>query len=332
MRELSEVELPVAVDAAGGDHAPSALVAAAMKAARSGVFVRLVGDVPTQWRRRPERLSIVSRGTAFSADASPKAIRREPDTAIRVALREVAQGRASGVFSAGPTGATLVASVLELGVMPGVERPAIASVLPRADGGRLVVVDSGANVDCRSEQLANFAVLGSAFAEFLGTATPRVGLLSIGEEESKGNDQVRAAQRGLVEAPIHFIGNVEPTVALSGGCDVVVCDGFVGNIFLKTVEATAETVLTIARRELGREPVAQVAAWLLQRRLRHLRTRLAWESTGGALLLGVKGVVVVGHGRTGPDAAVAGIEMARRAASNGLLSALEQHLKRSLGH
>jgi glycerol-3-phosphate acyltransferase PlsX len=329
---VSEVDLPVAVDALGGDHAPDVLVAAALKAARSGVLVRLVGDVSIPGRRRPNTLSILQRGTAFPADASPKTIRREPGTSIRLALREVAEGRASSVFSAGPTGATLVASVLELGVLPGVDRPAIASVLPRADGGRLVVVDSGANVDCRSEQLANFAVLGSVFSEVLGTSAPRVGLLSIGEEASKGNDQVRAAQLLLVEAPVHFVGNVEPTTALSGACDVVVCDGFVGNIFLKTVEATAETVLTIARRELGREPVAQVAAWLLQRRLRHLRTRLAWEATGGALLLGVKGVVVVGHGRTGPDAAAAGIQMAKRAVADGLVGALEQRLGRTLGH
>ncbi len=326
------VELPVAVDALGGDHAPVALVAAARKAARAGVLVRLVGNVSIPGRRRPSGLSLLPRGTAFPADAIPKSIRREPDTSIRIALRELADGRASSVFSAGPTGATLMASVLELGILPGVERPAIASVLPRADGGRLVVVDSGANVDCRSEQLANFAVLGSVFAEVLGTASPRVGLLSIGEESSKGNDQVRAANQRLVDAPVRFVGNVEPTTALSGGCDVVVCDGFVGNIFLKTVEATAETVLTIARRELGREPVARVAAWLLQRRLRHLRNRLAWEATGGALLLGVKGVVVVGHGRTGPAAAAAGIQMAKRAAEDGLVATLEQRLGRALGH
>ncbi len=329
---MSEVELPVAVDAFGGDHAPVALVAAARKAARSGVLVRLVGNVSIPGRRRTGGLSVIARGNAFPADATPKSIRREPDTSIRIALREVAEGRASSVFSAGPTGATLVAAVLELGILPGVERPAIASVLPRADGGRLVVVDSGANVDCRSEQLASFAVLGSVFAEVLGTAVPRVGLLSIGEEPSKGNDQVRSAQQRLVDAPVNFVGNVEPTTALSGGCDVVVCDGFVGNIFLKTVEATAETVLTIARRELGREPVAQVAAWLLQRRLRHLRNRLAWEATGGALLLGVKGVVVVGHGRTGPAAAAAGIQMAKRAAEDGLVTAIEQRLGRALGH
>lgn len=325
------LDLPVAIDALGGDHAPNALVSAAVAAARDGVSVRLVGDVVLP-RRAPASISVVRQASAFPMDATPAAIRRHENASVRVALREAREGRACGVFSAGPSGATLVASVLELGILPGVERPAIASVLPRADGGRLVVVDSGANVDCRSEQLANFAVLGSVFAEVLGTPTPRVGLLSIGHEPGKGNDQVRAARERLAEAPIAFIGNIEPTSALAGGCDVLVCDGFVGNIFLKTVEATTETVLAIARRELGHKPVAQVAAWLLQRRLRNLRKRLAWEATGGALLLGVKGVVVVGHGRTGPDAARAGFDMVRRAASDGLVDTLQARLARALGH
>lgn len=322
--------LPVAVDALGGDNAPDALIAAAISAARDGAFVRLVGDVPPPRGWRVPTIPVRSAARAFPMDGSPASVRRHEDYSIRVALREVASGRASSVFSAGPTGATLVASVLELGTLPGVERPAIASVLPRADGGRLVVVDSGANVDCRSEQLANFAVLGAAFAEVLGVPNPRVGLLSIGEEDGKGNDQVRAAAPRLREAPVHFIGNVEPTTAMAGGCEVVVCDGFVGNVFLKSVEATAETVLSMVRRELAERTVAQVAGWLLQRRLRNLRQRLAWEARGGALLLGVKGVVVVGHGRTGPDAARAGIDMAHRAARDGLVSALEARLARCM--
>ena len=329
---MSASSLPIAVDALGGDNAPFAVVAGALKACRDGVPVRLVGASPSGRRWSGLDVSFIEQAHRVPMDASPAAVRREPDASIRQSLREVAEGRCGAVFSAGPTGVTLVASVLELGILPGVERPAIASVLPRGDGGRLVVVDSGANVDCRSEQLASFAVLGSAFSEFLGTAEPRVGLLSIGEEAGKGNDQVRAAGPLLEEAPVRFIGNVEPTSAMSGGCDVVVCDGFVGNIFLKTAEATAETVLSLARSELGRQPVAKVAAWLLQRRLRGLRQRLAWEATGGALLLGVDGVVVVGHGRTGPDAAAAGIQLAARAADQGFVEALKRRLARALGH
>ena len=319
--------LPIAVDAMGGDNAPSALIAAAQQAVRDGVEVCLVGDISNI---SAKKVPVWRAKRGFPMGAPPASVRRDGEFSIRVALRHVAEGRASSVFSAGPTGATLVASILELGVLPGVERPAVASVIPRADGGRLVVVDSGANVDCRSDQLANFAILGSAFAEVLGTPKPRVGLLSIGEEPGKGNDQVRAAWDLIQETPVAFVGNVEPTTALSGGCDVLVCDGFVGNVFLKTVEATAETVLAITRRELGREPVARVAAWLLQRRLRKLRRRLAWESTGGALLLGVRGVVVVGHGRTDSDAAYSGIAMAHRAVSEGLLNALETRLSAAL--
>jgi glycerol-3-phosphate acyltransferase PlsX len=302
----------------------------AIAAVRAGVPACLVGDVSAP-RRVPSGFTVVRRGEAFPMGAAAASVRRSQDASIRVALRLHREGRASCVFSAGHSGAALVAAVLELGVIPGVERPALATVLPRADGGRLVLVDSGANVDCRSEQLASFAVLGSAFAEVIGVSRPRVGLLSIGEEPGKGNDQVRAARPLLERAPVRFVGNVEPTGALAGGCDVVVCDGFVGNVLLKGVEAAADTVAAVARRELLQRRWARLAAFLARRRLARLRDRLAWEAAGGALLLGVRGVVVVGHGRSGPEAVHAGIRLAARAAADGLVAAVERRVGEATG-
>jgi glycerol-3-phosphate acyltransferase PlsX len=189
-----------------------------------------------------------------------------------------------------------------------------------------VFLDAGANVDVEGEQLARFALLGAAYARTLGMDDPRVALLSNGEEAGKGNDQVRAA-RPLIEAlPLRFVGNVEPSGALSGACDVLVCDGFVGNVMIKAVEAAAETVMHLLKAEIRRHPTAVLGAWLLSRGLRRLRDRVAWDAHGGGVLLGTREVVVVGHGRSTPEAVCAAIGLADEAARQGLIAQVEQRL------
>jgi phosphate acyltransferase len=322
--------LPVAVDAMGGDHAPDAVVRGALLAAKAGVRVLLVGD---EARIRPllpkgSGVEVVHTDDAVAMDEAPvAAVRRRSEASIRVAARLVAEGRARCCVGAGNTGAVMAAALFELGRIEGVERPAVAMMLPRGDGGQLAVLDLGANVDCRPEHLVGFALMGAAFsAVAAGVARPRVGLLSNGAEVGKGNEQVRDAEPLLRALPLHFVGPIEPTEALRGGCDVLVCDGFVGNVMLKTVEGTAEVVGRLLREEVLRRGSDRLGAWLLQGALRRFRQRTDWAAIGGALLLGVPGVVVVAHGRSDPGAVRSAILYAERCARAELVGAVGRQL------
>jgi glycerol-3-phosphate acyltransferase PlsX len=309
----------------GGDHAPEPIVAGAVAAVREGLPVVLVGD---EARVRP----LVPRGLNLPivhapevvgmGDAAAASVRKKPDSSMRRTVQLVARGEAGAAVSCGNSGAAVVAAVIEIGMIEGVDRPAIATLLPRTDGGKLVLLDAGANVDCRSEQLASFALLGAAWARTLGVAEPRVGLLANGEEATKGNAQTRAALPLLQALPLVVVGNVEPHAALAGACDVLVCDGFVGNVLIKGVEAAAETVVSLLREEIKRKPSARFGAWLTSRAFQRFRQRVAWEAYGGGLLLGPKGVVVIGHGRATPEAVTAAIRMAWQAAEHGLVDRL----------
>ena len=227
-------------------------------------------------------------------DAASAPLREKPRSSIRLGVEALARGEVSAFVTCGHSGAAMAAAVHCLGTFAGVHRPALVSALPRADGGALVVLDLGASVDCRPEQLAAFGRLGEAYARCaMGVLSPRVGLLSNGEERGKGNAQVKATLPLLDAAPIRFVGPVEPHDAFAGACDVLVCDGFVGNVLLKTAEA-----------------------------MLRLGGRLRPQPLGGALLLGVRGVVVVGHGRATPDDIRAAVSLAERVAASDLLSAL----------
>lgn len=313
----------------GGDHAPSAIVAGALEAARDGIGIVLVGDPARLGPLLPRRHAplVLAASEVIEMGESPAAaVRRKPDSSVRRALRAVRDREADGLVSCGPTGAVLVASVLELGLFDGVDRPAVATVLPRSDGGRLILLDAGANVDCRPEQLATFALLGAAYAEVLGVANPRVGLLANGEEEGKGNVQVRATLPQIRALPLHFVGNIEPTAAMAGGCDVLVCDGFVGNILLKAAEGAVDTVVRLLRAEIRRSPAGLLGALLLRGAFRRFRKKVAWDAHGGALLLGAKGVVVVGHGRANPGAVAEAIRVAARAVSGRMVDRVSARL------
>lgn len=320
---------PIAVDAMGGDFAPTEIVSGAVAAARDGLPVVLVGDEAQISRLLPRRGAppiIHAPHVVAMGEGAVASVRRSEDSSLRVAIRQVRDGAASAVVSCGNTGAVLVAAMFDLGVLDGVERPAIATVLPRSDGGRLILLDAGANVDCKPEQLVRFAYLGAAYGEVLGMKHPRVGLLSNGEEEGKGNAVVRAALPLLKETRLRVVGNVEPQAAMAGGCDVLVTDGFVGNVLLKAAEGAVGTVVQLLGAEIRRRPSGLLGAWLLKGAMRRFRDRVAWDAHGGAVLLGARGTVVVGHGRANALAVKHAIGLAHRAASQPLVDAVERQL------
>jgi len=312
----------------GGDDAPGAIVEGAVAAARQlGVPVTLVGAEATLraaleghagWRQLP--LDIVDAPEAVGmADAPAAALRRCPRASIRVAAELVAHDRAGAVVSAGNTGATVMAAHQAFGMLPGVDRPALATVIPTR-GRPAVLLDAGANAECRPQHLLQFGIMGAMHARLvLGTERPRVALLSIGEEETKGNDLTREAHRLLKAAPINFIGNIEGREIYSGDADVVVCDGFTGNIVLKTSEGLVEVVDDVLGDALRDVPAGRDA-------FERFRRRMDYSEYGGALLLGVAGLVVVAHGRSSPRAMRNAIAMAARYAGGDFVSRVERDI------
>jgi glycerol-3-phosphate acyltransferase PlsX len=304
----------VALDAMGGDYAPREIVAGAADAARElAVEVILVGPadrlseelrhVPAPHRpSRPaqpgsEALRIVDAPEVIGmAEAPAMALRRKRRSSIAVALDLVRRGEADAMVSAGNTGAVMAAALLTLRPIEGIDRPAIAAVLP-TQRGRAIMLDAGANVDCRPKHLLQFGVMGSVYAaRVLGIESPRVGLLSNGEEDTKGNELVLRAAELLRRSGLRFIGNVEGRGVFAGAADVVVCDGFVGNVVLKFGEGLALGIFSLLREELSRGLLVRLGVALARPRLRALALRLDHTEYGGAPLLGVDGICIVSHG------------------------------------
>ncbi len=310
----------IAVDAMGGDRAPEEIVLGAVDAHRRGVDVALVGD---EQRIAP---LLASAGAAIDvvhasqviemADDPAVALRDKKDASISVAARLVASGAASGLVSAGSTGAAIAAAAFIIGRIPGVSRPGLATLMPT----NKIVLDSGANVNCRADQLAQFAVMGAALAvSHLHLENPKIGLLNIGEETGKGRDLDREAQSLLAELPgITFVGNVEGHDIATDTADVIVADGFTGNVFLKTAEGAAHMVQKLLLESMTQRDEYREAFTALAPALAEFRRRLDPESTGGAHLLGVRGVVVIAHGSSSRVAMVNAIEMAAEGADDGL--------------
>lgn len=332
--------MKIAVDAMGGDYAPTEVVRGAIEYARSEndvpAEVLLVGD-PARVEPElaaagdPARASIrvVPAGEVIEMDDSPTvAVKEKPDASLVVCARLVRSGEAHAAFSAGNTGAVMVAALRFLQKIEGINRPAIATLFPTMSGGRTVVVDSGANVDCRPSHLLQFALLGSVYAQkALGIPRPRVGLLANGEEESKGNEQTREAFALLSAAgPLHFIGNVEGNHIFEDEVDVVVCDGFLGNVLLKGAEGTVRLVLSLLAADAQGENNEARRETLLAALLR-LRQRVDYAEIGGAPLLGVNGVSFVAHGRSDAKAIANGIRLAAQAARSGYVEAVRTALQ-----
>ena len=319
----------------GGDLAPSAVVDGAVAAARHlGVQIALVGSSAAleqalaphpDWSRLGVEI-VDAPDVIAMTDRPAAALRRKPHASIRVAADLVSGGKAAALFSAGHTGATVMAAYGGFGLLPGVDRPALAAVMPTRTTPA-VLLDAGASVECRPHHLLQFALMGSVYARAaLGVAKPRVGLLSIGEEETKGNELTVEAHRLLKAAVPEFIGNIEGREIHGGAADVIVCDGFTGNVVLKTSEGLMEAVEALLGDELRSTFSSHVGYLLSRRAFRRFRRRVDYSEYGGALLLGVAGLAVVGHGRSSAKAVRNGIAMAHRLASSEVLHRIEREI------
>jgi len=325
----------IAVDAMGGDFAPQVVVDGALAAARHfDLGVILVGNrVPLEAvvdghaDVDAERVRIVEAAEVVTMEEAPTAaLRRKPKASIRVAAGLVARGEAAALFSAGHTGATVVAAYSGFGALPGVDRPALAVTIPTRRRPA-VLLDVGASVECRPHHLLQFGIMGSVYARVaLGIATPRVGLLSTGEEETKGNELTREAHRLLKGSPLAFIGNVEARHVYNGDADVIVCDGFTGNVALKISEGLVDVVEGLLGDELSSTISLRVGSLLTRRALRRFRRRVDYSEYGGAPLLGVAGITIVGHGHSSARAVRNAVAMAYRFSVNRFIERVEQDI------
>ena len=301
----------IAVDAMGGDDAPGPLVHGALESLReAGLRLFLVGDrqaIEDEIEAHggaAERIEIIHADQVVDmSDPAIAPIRRKRRSSIRICAELVRDGRAQALVSAGNTGATMIAAKMVIGTIAGVDRPALAGLFPNRTGGRTVVLDVGANVGTKTAHLRQFAVMGHFYAqEILDTPSPRVGLMSIGEESAKGTERTRGVFGVLEQAGLNFIGNVEGRAVFDGSADVIVCDGFVGNAILKASEAAVEMMSSMLEEELSRSLLTKAGYLLARRSFRNLRRRTHYEETGGVPLLGVEGGCFVAHGRSGSRA------------------------------
>ena len=327
----------IAVDAMGGDTAPRAEVEGAIQAVRAlGVRVILVGREEVL-RRELKRHSNAGLGDLITIhhaseqitmeDSAARAVRTKRDSSIRVASRLVHSGEAHGLVSAGNTGAVMATAKMVQGMLPGVDRPALASAFPTAVNKPVVVVDVGANVDCSARMLAQFALMGDIYSRVIfNTPDPAVGLLSIGEEECKGNELTRAATPLIKALPLRFVGNVEGRDLYTGKADVIVCDGFIGNVALKVSEGLVELIRNLLQESL-RETVTRKVGYLLARSaFQDFKKRVDYSEYGGAPLLGIRGVCIICHGRSNANAIKNAIRVAAGFAKGGINEKIEAEL------
>jgi glycerol-3-phosphate acyltransferase PlsX len=318
----------VAVDALGGDRGPEEIVAGALEARSDTIEPVLFGPESLA----THGLELVATTQEIAMDEKPAdAVRGKPDSSLVAACRAVHEGQASAVVSAGNTGAMLAAGLVYIRRLPGVLRPAIAVIVPTPNGPS-VLIDSGANADCRAEHLLQFALMGSVFAqEILEIPKPTVGLMSIGEEPEKGNQLTLEAHRLLAEREPDFIGNVESRWLLAHAADVVVCDGFTGNVALKLLEGTIRTTLDWLRSEISATARGKVGGLLIRPAARRLREHLDPDTYGGAYLLGLRGLSVIAHGNSSRTAIANAIRLAARGIDHGVVERLGERMAEEAG-
>ena len=324
----------VALDAMGGDHAPVATVQGAVEAAQQhGIEVLLVGREAVLRRELarhpavPGRIHVVDAPDVVAMDDQPTApARAKRNSSLAVAARLVHDGTACAFVTAGNTGAAMVAAKVTLGAIAGVDRPALATVVPGIDRQTLVL-DVGANVDCKPRHLLEFAIMGHFYAEaVLRVAKPRVGLLSVGEERGKGDRLTQEAYGLIAGAGLNFVGNVEGRDVYAGTVDVVVCDGFVGNVVLKVSEGLGEMVFSLLRREARRSPFSAAGFLLAKGAFAGFKRQVDYAEYGGAPLLGVRGACLVGHGRSSAKAIRNALRVAHAYATRGVIAHIEERI------
>ena len=344
MHGMAPTPVTIALDAMGSDQAPGPEIAGAIAAVREfGVRVLLVGREPELRAAlaacpaaEREAIEIVAASEVITMeDKAVRAVRTKRDSSVHVCARMVKTGRAAGLVSAGNTGAVMATSKLMLGSLAGVQRPALATVVPTAGGRAAILIDVGANVDCRADHLEQFAVMGEIYYRTIlgcdradAVPGPRVGLLSIGEEEIKGNELTHEAFGLLRRLPINFIGNVEGRDLYNGAVDVIVCDGFVGNVALKISEGLVETVRSLLKELLASSVSSRIGYWLSRRAFAAFKKRLDYSEYGGAPLLGVRGIVIICHGRSNAKAIKNAIRVAAESASRDI----NRQIEAQLGH
>ena len=341
------MSITIAVDAMGADRAPKPEVEGAIQAAQQyDVRVLLVGQqdvVGAELAHHPAARSLpieVVHASEFIGmdEKAALAVKQKRDSSMRVGLRLVKDGTASGFVSAGNTGAAMVTAKMVLGVIPGVDRPALATVFPTAANTATIMLDVGANVDCKPQNLQQFAIMGdiyfrSIFSGHFPMATnPRVGLLSVGEEETKGNDLTREAFQLIKMLPLNFLGNVEGRDLYNGRADVIICDGFVGNVALKVSEGLVEAVRAILKESLSSSMMSQMGYLLSRQAYKDFKKRLDYSEYGGAPLLGVKGVAIVSHGSSNGVAIKNAIRVAAEFVRSGLNEKIEEQIRATRDH
>ena len=328
----------IAVDAMGTDLAPHAEVEGAILAAREGLaHVILVGPEEALQRElgrrghRAKGIEIVHASEAITMEeAAAKSFRRKRDSSIRVAARLVREGHADGLISAGNTGAVMATVKIVLGVLAGVDRPALAAVFPTSKGRAAVLLDVGANVDSKPRHLEQFAVMWEIYYRIIfGAARPRVGLLSIGTEDHKGNDLTREAFGILKRSPVNFVGNVEGRDLYNGRVEVIVCDGFIGNVALKISEGLVEAITSLLKDSISRDLTSKVGYVLARKAFQHFKKRVDYSEYGGAPLLGVRGVSIICHGGSNANAIKNAIRVAAEFAEGHVNEKIEIELRRS---
>jgi glycerol-3-phosphate acyltransferase PlsX len=327
--------ITIAVDAMGGDAAPRPEIEGSILAAREyGLRILLVGqpaDLQRELTKHPHpgvEIEIVPASEVISMTDSPvDAFRKKKDSSAHVAAHLVKSGKADGWFSAGNTGAVMTVARFVLGTLPSVQRPALAAALPTSKGGVSVLLDVGANVDSKVAHLVQFAVMGEIYYRVIfGVARPRVALLSIGEEAVKGNELTREAYPRLKSLPLNFIGNVEGRDIFSGAVEVTVCDGFIGNVALKITEGVAQHIGVMLKKALKSSVAAQVGYVLSRGAYKEFRRSIDYTEYGGAPLLGVRGVTVIGHGSSNTNAIKHGLRVTAELVKARLNEKIEQEL------
>jgi len=326
----------IVIDAMGGDNAPAATVEGALSAAAEwpDAQIVLVGDegklepILSKAATKPANLSVRHASEVIGADDEPvKAVRRKKDASMVVAGRMLKEGEADAMISAGNTGALMTTGLLVVGRMEGIERPALAPMIPTIDDVGVLALDLGANMDAKPEHLAQYALMGSLYRQKVqGIDSPRVGLLNVGTEAGKGNELTKNAYPLLEQLPIRFVGNVEARDVLTAECDVLVCDGFAGNILLKSMEGTAGAIFSLLKEQFSSSLKSKLAAAVLMPELRGLKRKLDYTEHGGAPLLGLSKLVVKSHGSADGNAIKNAVRQARIAIQNQLVESISKEI------